>query len=101
MPKATREEVFAAINNEREYQAAKWEETPHEIDAFICYIQGYANELTRIGSHTDNVKQRLDFIRKVGTLCVAAMEQHGATTRTPEEMEAARAFALKRTEHLA
>lgn len=92
MPKATREEVFAAINNERDYQNLKWGEPEHEVDSFVTYIQGYANELTRIASHTDNVKQRLDFIRKVGTLCVAAMEQHGVTTRTPEEMEAARQF---------
>lgn len=99
MPKATREEVFAAINNERDYQSLKWGEPEHEIDAFVTYIQGYANELTRVASHTDNIKQRLDFIRKVGTLCVAALEQHGVTSRTEEEMAAARAF--NRETHIA
>jgi len=89
---ATRQQVFDAIDTEREYQKAKWGEPNHEIDAFVAYIVGYANELVKVASHTDNVDQRLAFIRKVTTLGVAAMEQHGAPKRTEAEMEAARNF---------
>ena len=82
---ATREEVYEAIDSEREYQEGLWDEVPRTTDEFALYVNEYAS---RLQAHcTDpRVRERtgeseLDFFRKVGALCVAAMEQHGAPKR--------------------
>lgn len=79
--KATRPEVFAAIDSEREYQAQRWGDKAHEIDAFAAYIQEYTNQLMKIVGTSDSEKYKLDAMRKVAGLCVACMEQHGAPHR--------------------
>jgi hypothetical protein len=88
--KATRQEVYAALDTERAYQDSKWGDSrssgeqgagERTLDEFALYIHGYADDLRRIASHTVYRQEKLDFIRKVGALCVAAMEQHGAEPR--------------------
>lgn len=86
---STREEVYKAVDSERDYQDLKWgiphERTPTE---FLVYIQDYLtqafNQATR---EPDEKKLRvskntLDTIRKVTALGVACLEQHGAPLRT-------------------
>jgi hypothetical protein len=102
----TREEVFAAIVSEREYQDQRWGRTldsltafpgqtgsstlgqgvgNRSIDEFVLYIEGYARDLAQIASHTNDPREKLNFIRKVTALGVAAMEQHGAPLRDDGE----------------
>lgn len=82
----SRQEVYAAVDSEREYQNRLWpgqygESKKHELDAFVLYIAGYTNRLIDKASSTDDVTERLNFVRKVAGLCVACMEQHGAPHR--------------------
>lgn len=88
--KASRAEVYRAIDTERDFQHNLWGRSASSggagagertIDEFILYIHGYAQDLARIGSHEINRTNKLDFVRKVGALCIACMEQHGAPQR--------------------
>ena len=89
---ATRQEVYAAIDSERDYQDRKWGQTESSgkpgvggartIDEFASYILGYAMDLHRISSHELDPAKKLDFVRKVAGLCVSCMEQHGAPHRS-------------------
>lgn len=93
----SRAEVYAAIDSERDYQDARWgrqqyptvsgssnelrKDGNRTLDEFILYMAGYMNDTVQIGSHTTDPVVKLDFIRKVTALGVAAMEQHGAPHR--------------------
>lgn len=80
----TRQQVYVALDSERNYQDRKWsdqQEVAPGIDAFAAYVQGYTNELIHSCSHTSSIEERLNFFRKVGALCVACMEAHGAPLR--------------------
>lgn len=88
--KASREEVYHAIDTERYYQDTKWGETlsgdrpgngERSVDEFALYIAGYTDDLVKNASHFGPDQDKLDIIRKIAGLCVAAMEQHGAPCR--------------------
>jgi len=74
---ATRDEVFDAINSERNYQDTRWPGHEHEIASYLTYMQSYLNEAINIASKT----AALDALRKVVTLGVKCMEEHGAPLR--------------------
>lgn len=85
-----RKDVYAAIDSERDYQDTRWGKTAssgrpgngdRSIDEFVLYILGYANRLADFASISDDSAQKLECIRKVTTLGVACMEQHGAPPR--------------------
>lgn len=89
-----RKEVYAAIDTERAYQDRMWAGTAssrnpgHDknaqqrtLDEFALYIKGYADDLARIASHSDDPAEKLNFVRKVAGLAVACMEAHGAPPR--------------------
>lgn len=87
MMKATRSEVYDAINSEREYQR-KWEDVEskgdHEIAAFLLFMDDYLNEAKGLISRYAEEEVREDVlstIRKVTALGVSCMEQHGAPKR--------------------
>lgn len=99
----TRQEVYAAIDSEREYQETMWgdslsnERAPdptkgenggdRSLDEFTLYIIGYANELGDLASHYVGAEEQLNIIRKIAGLSVACMEQHGAPKREmPEKL---------------
>lgn len=83
----TREEVYAVLDGEREYQG-KWDNAPseglHEVGAFICFMQDYLDEarhqISR-GSDPEASLAALHTLRKVTAMGVACMEQHGAPKR--------------------
>ncbi len=87
---ATRAEVYAAIDGEREYQDRRWNadtttsEGKHSLEEWIVYMEDYLAEAKHILSRTawqDGQSKALDAIRKVTALGVACMEQHGAPQR--------------------
>jgi hypothetical protein len=93
----SREEVYEAINSERNYQDKRWgpylsarrDPLPEHgmpggwrsLDEFVLYMQGYMNELVFAASHYADKDQALDIVRKVTALGVRCMEQHGAPRR--------------------
>jgi len=92
--KVTRQEVYTAIDSERDYQDSRWgeglsgerpapegEDGNRTLDEFILYIQNYAQNLGAFASISDDWPEKLNKVRKVAGLCVAAMEQHGAPHR--------------------
>lgn len=88
-----RTEVYKAIDSEREYQDSRWNpETTtnggrHSLEEWFTYMEDYIREaqhvLSRFNAQTAQ-KGALDIMRKVTTLGVAAMEQHGAPLRRVE-----------------
>lgn len=85
-----RQHVYNAIDTEREYQEEVWGATASSdqpgngdrtLDEFALYISGYTNDLVQLASHSGSPDGKLEIVRKVAGLCVAAMEQHGAPHR--------------------
>lgn len=84
----SRQEVFEHVNDEREYQDAKWPLPAHlhSMTEFAVYIENYITEIFRIVSITDETvthDQIMERFRKIAALAVAAMEQHGTPPRQP------------------
>lgn len=90
----SRQEVFSAIDSERDYQDSRWGGTlsgerpapegeggDRSLDEFILYIRGYASDLADFAAKSSDWQEKLHKVRKVAGLCVAAMEQHGAPHR--------------------
>lgn len=92
MSKATRTEVYNAIDGEREYQDIRWNvstttsEGTHSNVEFLVYIRDYVEEALHFCSRNgdpianDFAKKNL---RKIAALAVAAMEQNGVSVRDP------------------
>jgi hypothetical protein len=80
--KASRSEVYSAIDSEREYQDKLWGEGgAHEIDSFATYIRRYSAILDEVATLPSGDQAKLSVVRKIAGLAVACMEQHGAPTR--------------------
>jgi len=83
----TREEVYATIDGERDYQDAqrpdRFTETVLPVAAELVCIGEYLNRANK--SYTDNPgeapEETLHIIRKIGAMCVRALEHHGAPER--------------------
>jgi len=87
---ATRNEVYGAIDTEREYQNSRWNEdtttskNKHSFEEWFMYIEDYVSEakhtLSRLArQNADPVAN--DIMRKVAAMAVCAMEEHGAPKR--------------------
>ena len=85
-----REQVYALIDGERAYQAARWNENTttskgdHSLEEWFMYIEDYVNEakhiLSREARQTSDPKAQA-IMRKVAALAVSAMENLGAPAR--------------------
>lgn len=78
-------EVISAIRSEREYQNLLWGNSfssgrngsgDRTLVEFASYVLSYAEKLLEITSKSANPIEKLDHVRKVAGLCVAAIEQH-------------------------
>lgn len=85
-----RSEVYKALDGERDYQKVRWSEDTtstggfHSVTEFLVYMQDYVNEaLHNVSREADPgaSEKALHWVRKVGALAVACMEQHGAPER--------------------
>jgi hypothetical protein len=85
-----RQEVYASIDSERAYQNSRWNsntttsEGLHSLEEWVVYMRSYLREAEDQLSR--NAKQigdplALATIRKIVSMGVAAMEQHGAPRR--------------------
>ena len=88
---ATRQEVYAAIDGERDYQDARWNENTtttngvHTVTEYILFMEHYLTDARRLISTQGEPKASqdgLDFIRKVVALGVVCMEQNGVVPRS-------------------
>jgi hypothetical protein len=85
-----RNEVYKAIDTERDYQAIRWNETTtptkgfHTVTEFLVYMQDYTSEaIHQVSRNADPeaTDLALNTIRKITALGVACMEQNGAPCR--------------------
>jgi hypothetical protein len=81
-----RNEVYAAIDSEREYQEQRWKGHFHETESWCLFMEDYIVQARSQASRTDfsdpdALRAYLDTIRKVVALGVACMEAHGAPKR--------------------
>ena len=91
---ATRQEVYAVIDGERNYQDG-WKDPTltdsqgiHTVQEFLTYIQSYTNEAIEVGCRRPDrvsVEFGLHALRKIAALAVSAMEQHGVRERDPND----------------
>jgi hypothetical protein len=88
MPKVTREQVYAVIDGERDYQDSLSGDSEtggvHTVAEWALYIGSYADDLQRVLSHTwgpNATAQGLDIIRKITAMGVACQEQNGVVRR--------------------
>lgn len=89
-----RENVYKAIDSEREHQNKVWDGTKSSrqpsnsknamdrtIDEFALYVVRYSNKLIEECGTSDNPETKLDVFRKIAALCVACGETHGMPER--------------------
>ena len=79
-----REEVYNRINEERTYQDNKWgalDKHPHEVAAWIVFMEHHLNKAKQLISTQNTDEDALHELRKVTTLGVACLEQHGCPDR--------------------
>lgn len=86
---ATREQVYAALDSEREYQERKWgpdQSTAggeHTVEDFIVYIDVYLH-YAKMATNLPVAKRHpelMNIMRKIAALGVRCMELHGAPVR--------------------
>lgn len=87
---ATRAEVYAAIDGERDYQDGRWNhETTasggiHSTGEFLVFMKDHLDEaFTAFSRHSEPkaTEDTLNIIRKISAMGVACMEQNGAPPR--------------------
>lgn len=85
-----RPEVYEALDSERAYQDSRWNEKTtlsggrHSLEEWLVYLQDYLTEAVHLASRLPQQEAQpkvLANVRKIGAMCVAAMEQHGAPKR--------------------
>jgi hypothetical protein len=84
----TREEVYKALDGERQYQNERWGPTPsrglHSVTEFLVFMRDYIEEAMHTESReslTTADPKALNIIRKITAMGVACMEQNGAPRR--------------------
>ncbi len=96
MPKATRAEVYQALDTERAYQARLWNPNTtstggqHTVSEWLLYMQDYLSEaIHTVSRGADPLASHmaLHIVRKIAGMGVACMETHGAPQRAPQSAE--------------
>lgn len=87
-----RDEVYDAIDGERDYQNNLGSDRtefptggscsiPHEVGEFVTMLQHYQNELVKAWTENPGCQASLHIMRKIAAISVNCMEQHGAPPR--------------------
>lgn len=77
-----RSEVYAIIDNERDYQDEKWiefDDSEWSINDWLVFIERYINEAKNLTGYPN---QMMNSIRKIAALAVVAMENNKTSGRT-------------------
>jgi len=82
---ATRAQVYAALDSEREYQdvlgSDRTDGSQHTVGDYIVMLQHYQNELVSAWTKNAGTNKALEVMRKIGGIAVHCMEDHGAIPR--------------------
>lgn len=85
MTPATREQVYAAINTERDYQeslpATRTDGQPRSVGDYVTMMQHYQTKLIAAWTENPGDEQALHVMRKIAGIAVHCMEDHGAPPR--------------------
>ena len=76
-----REEVYRAIDKERDHQDLKWNADVHSTGDWIVFMRTYLTQAETRLSKESKTEGALEEIRKVVALGVACMEQNGIVNR--------------------
>ncbi len=78
MAASKRQEIYSAIDSERDFQVQKHKDEQHSMGAWLLLIESELNEAklasVKGGSGRNSIRSELI---QVSALCVAALEQHG------------------------
>lgn len=81
----TRQEVYAAVDSERDYQEAlppnRTDGFDHTVGDYVTMLQYYQAELARAWTLNAGDDAALEVMRKVAGIAVHCMEDHGAPKR--------------------
>lgn len=84
---ATRPEVYAAIDTEREYQnrlgpdRREPREEPHSVGDYLTMLRVYVDRAFVAWTDNPGTDAAMNVIRKIAGIAVRAMEEHGAPKR--------------------
>jgi hypothetical protein len=78
---ATREQVYDAIDTERDYQDKKWAGHSHEVGAYLTMLRTYVARAEEAWTSNSGDAPALEVVRKITAIGVHCMEQHGAPHR--------------------
>jgi hypothetical protein len=81
---ATRKEVFAAIDSERDYQDRKWPAglgAAHTVGDYLVMLATYVQVAQLEWTNYRGDAHALEIVRKIGGIAVHCMEDHGAPLR--------------------
>ncbi len=85
LKKIKREEVYKAIDTERNYQdklgANRTAGEEHSVGDYVTMMQYYQNALVEAWTTTAGDDVALDVMRKIAGIAVHCMEDHGAPKR--------------------
>lgn len=85
MSKTTREEVYNAIDSERDYQDGldcdRTDHKDHSVGDYTVMLNHYMQELNKAWTLNAGDHYALDVMRKIGGIAVHCMEDHGAIER--------------------
>jgi hypothetical protein len=83
--KSSREEVYSAINTERDYQdklgADRTDGRQHQLAGFVTMMNHYMQKLNETWTLNAGDEEALKVVRKIAGIAVHAMEKHGAIPR--------------------
>lgn len=90
----SRQDVYAAIDSERDYQTRVWRENAgleptapvRTVAEELLMLEDYVTRARTAwtnASRTNEVETTTDILRKCAGICVRAMENHGAPFRKP------------------
>lgn len=83
----TRQEVYEAIDSERDYQKEVWGsvdgiDNPMEVGSFLALLDIYlADAKDQFRREMKPEKEAIETMRKIASIAVNCMEQHGAPKR--------------------
>lgn len=86
-----RTDVYTVIDSERSFQEdlakGKKINAAKSIGEFLTLIRAYSHKADEAWALKFNDAMAMEEVRKVAALCVAAMEQHGATRRDSMQVQ--------------
>ena len=83
--KLTREQVYRAVDTERDFQDRKWgdiDDHPHEVGGWLTIMRKLLGDAEQAWSSSAGDTAALNEIRKVVAVGIACCEQHGVPTRS-------------------